>query len=242
MPYSPLDSLELESPDAFIRRLNLRLNSPNIISRALTHRSYVNEHPETLEDNERLEFLGDAVLDFLVGEWLYHHMPEMSEGRLTSLRAALVRNEQLAEFARSINLGSALRLGRGEDESGGRQRFSLLGSAFEALVGAIYIDQGLQSVRDFIEPMLESAVAEILTENLDRDAKSILQEYTQSHGLGTPAYRTISVNGPDHQRVYEVEVVISGEIFGRGRGANKQAATKVAAGAALCELGLKKLD
>jgi ribonuclease III len=240
MPHSPLESLEIESPEAFVKRLNLHLNTPNIITRALTHRSYVNEHPETLEDNERLEFLGDAVLDFLVGEWLYHHMPEMPEGRLTSLRAALVRNEQLAEFARLLKLGSALRLGRGEDESGGRERFNLLGSAFEALVGAIYVDRGLQAVRDFIEPMLEKAVAEILNENLDRDAKSILQEYTQSSGMGTPAYRTISVNGPDHQRVYEVEVVISGEVYGRGQGANKQAATKSAAQAALCALGLKK--
>ena len=240
MSPSSLDSLELEAPEAFIERLHLQLNNQNIILRALTHRSYINEHPESLEDNERLEFLGDAVLDFLVGEWLYHHMPEMPEGRLTSLRAALVRNEQLAEFARLLKLGSALRLGRGEDESGGRERFNLLGSAFEALVGAIYVDQGLQAVRDFIEPMLEIAVAEILTENLDRDAKSILQEHTQSSGLGTPAYRTISVNGPDHQRIYEVEVVISGKVYGSGQGANKQAATKAAAHAALYALGLKK--
>jgi ribonuclease III len=234
----PQDLVEPESLLEFAERLNLSFSNLRLLSRALTHRSYLNEHPDAIEDNERLEFLGDAVLDFLVGSWLYHHMPEMAEGRLTSLRAALVRNDHLAVFAQKIDLGSALRLGRGEDESGGRYRSSVLGSAFEALIGAIYLDGGLPAVEDFIEPFLEDAVGSILLENKDRDSKSQLQEYTQANGLGTPSYVTISVSGPDHQRIYEVAVKIGESIFGVGQGRSKQAATKAAATEALRRLEL----
>ncbi|MFN2197090.1 MAG: ribonuclease III, partial [Anaerolineales bacterium] len=145
------DLVETESPVDFNRRVGLSFNNLRLLTRALTHRSYLNEHPEAIEDNERLEFLGDAILDFLVGSWLYHHMPEMAEGRLTSLRAALVRNDRLAVFADEIDLGDALRLGKGEAESGGRHRASVLGSAFEALIGALYIDGGLDKVQTFVE-------------------------------------------------------------------------------------------
>lgn len=227
-----------ESPAAFNERVGLEFDNLRLLSRALTHRSYLNEHPEAIEDNERLEFLGDAVLDFLVGAWLYQHMPEMAEGRLTSLRAALVRNDQLAEFAEEIDLGEALRLGKGEAESGGRQRSSVLGSAFEALVGALYIDGGLEKVQRFIGPMLEEAVEYILQDNKDRDPKSRLQEYTQAHGLGTPVYLPVSTSGPDHQRIYVVNVIVNDEVYGQGKGRSKQAATKAAAINALKSLRL----
>ena len=237
-----MDSAEefeaIESPSEFARRNNLVFSNPPLLARALTHRSYLNEHPEAMEDNERLEFLGDAVLDFLVGSWLYDHMPEMAEGRLTSLRAALVRNDQLANFARKIDLGLALRLGKGEAESGGRNRSSLLGSTFEALIGAIYVDTGLESVQNFIEPFLKRAVDHIVVENRDRDPKSHLQEYTQANGLGTPVYVTVSVNGPDHARTYEVNVLVSDAVYGRGLGRSKQAATKAAAADAILRLNL----
>jgi ribonuclease-3 len=223
------DVFDLESPADFDQRAGLGFKNLRLLTKALTHRSFLNEHPEAMEDNERLEFLGDAVLDFLVGAWLYHHMPEMAEGRLTSLRAALVRNDQLAVFADEIDLGNALRLGKGESESGGRQRASVLGSTFEALIGALYIDSGLARVQEFIEPLLAEAVEYILLENKDRDPKSILQEYTQANGLGTPAYLTLSVSGPDHLREYEVQVLVNGEVCGQGRGRSKQTATKAAA-------------
>lgn len=234
----PHDFNQSESPLHFARRIGLKFGNLRLLTRALTHRSYLNEHPEAMEDNERLEFLGDAVLDFVVGSWLYQHLPEMAEGRLTSLRAALVRNEQLAIFADDLELGNALRLGKGEAESGGRHRQSVLGSAFEALVGAIYVDSGLESVIMFVEPMLEDAVGDILIENKDRDSKSILQEYTQAKGLGTPSYITVSVTGPDHQRIYEVNVLVNDKIFGKGKGKSKQAATKEAAQHALEQLDL----
>lgn len=140
---------KVESPQELANRLGLKFKDWLLLSRALTHRSYLNEHPEAIEDNERLEFLGDAVLDFLVAVWLYHRYPEMPEGDLTRMRSALVHTEQLAEFARRIGLGRALRLGRGEAQAGGRDRPSLLCDTFEALIGAIYLDQGLKPSRRF---------------------------------------------------------------------------------------------
>jgi ribonuclease-3 len=219
----------IEAPEDFSKRLNLNFSDYLLLNRALTHRSYVNEHPEALEDNERLEFLGDAVLDFLVGAWLYNRFPEMPEGSLTRLRSALVRTEQLAEFAINIHLGTALHLGHGEEDGGGRQRPALLCASFEALIGALYLDHGIKSVHEFIEPMLEEAVKRILINQKDRDPKSLLQEWAQAQGLGTPTYRTVTAIGPDHAKIFEVEVVISGQVYSRGQGVRKQAAAKAAA-------------
>ena len=231
-------SLGEESPEAFARRVNLPFANIGLLTRALTHRSYMNEHRDALEDNERLEFLGDAVLDFLVGAWLYNRFPEMAEGYLTRMRAALVGNQQLAEFARLIQLGSAMRLGRGEAESGGRERFALLGSTFEAVVGAIYLDRGIPTVRQFVEPLLETAVQQILAARRDHDPKSLLQEWSQGRGYGPPLYATVSDSGPDHDKCFEVEVIIDGMAYGRGSGHSKQAAAKDAARQALDSLEL----
>ncbi len=223
----------------FYEQLRSLFKDPSRFYRALTHRSYFNEHPEVLEDNERLEFLGDAVLDFLVGAWLYNRFPEMAEGSLTRLRAALVGNEQLAEFARQLGLGSIMRMGRGEDESGGRERLVLLGSTFEALVGALYLDRGIPAVMEFVEPILEAATRQILSGRKDQDPKSLLQEWAQSEGLGTPYYQTVGALGPDHDKTFEVAVIIQGKIYGRGAGPSKQTAAKAAARAAITTLGLE---
>jgi len=206
---------------------------PLLLTRALTHRSYLNEHPESLEDNERLEFLGDAVLDFLVGAWLYNRFPEMPEGNLTRLRSALVRTENLAQFANSIELGDAMLLGHGEKEGGGRERPALLCATFEALIGAIYLDQGIEAVQEFIEPMLEIASQNILRANKDKDPKSTLQEWAQSQRLGTPYYKTVSSYGPDHAKSFIVEVFINDAVQGSGIGHSKQAAAKIAADQAI---------
>lgn len=231
--------LRHESLRDFSERLSLNFSDPLLLTRALTHRSFLNEHPEALEDNERLEFLGDAVLDFLVGAWLYNRFPEMSEGNLTRLRSALVRTENLADFARLIDLGNALLLGHGESEGGGRDRLALLCGGFEALIGAIYLEGGIPPVRDFIDPMLETAADTILAANRDRDPKSSLQEWAQSEGYGTPYYRTIDSHGPDHAKIFEVEVFVGNQIFGRGVGQSKQSAAKAAAEDALNSLGLE---
>jgi ribonuclease III len=231
-------SLEEQKPQDTAERLQEMFKDYRLLSRALTHRSYLNEHPEALEDNERLEFLGDAVLDFLVGAWLYNRFPEMAEGSLTRLRAALVGNDQLAEFARQLGLGSVMQLGKGEDDSGGRNRTALLGGTFEAVVGALFLDQGIPAVRRFVEPLLEEASEDILEDRKDLDPKSGLQEWAQSQGLGTPYYQTVSARGPDHAKVYEVEVVIQGKVYGRGVGHSKQAAAKAAARGVIASMDL----
>ncbi len=226
----------LESPEAFCTRLRLPFKDLSLLSRALTHRSYVNEDKFALEDNERLEFLGDAVLDFLVGAWLYNRYPEKREGEMTRLRSSLVRTEQLADFARQIRLGDALRLGKGESRAGGRQRQALLCGAFEALVGALYIDSGLKAVSEFIQPMLIQASNRILARNDDKDPKSLLQELVQAHGYHPPVYRTVSSDGPEHDKVFVVEVYLNEESLGRGEGHSKNEAAKKAAIAALATL------
>jgi len=230
------------TPRELAQRLNLQFRDYLLLSRALTHRSYLNEHPEAIEDNERLEFLGDAILDFLVGAWLYNRFPEMAEGALTRLRSALVRTEQLAEFASEIGLGYAMRLGRGEAESGGRQRLALLCATFEAFIGALYLDQDIETVTQFMEPLLESVADQILTSGRFRDPKSQLQEWTQARGLGAPVYITVAATGPDHAKVFDVEVVVNGEVQGRGNGNSKQAAAKAAARAAMKVLGVSKFE
>lgn len=231
--------VEIEALQDFKTRLGLNFSNLLLLNRALTHRSYLNEHPEALEDNERLEFLGDAVLDFLVGAWLYNRFPEMREGELTRLRSALVRTEQLADFASQMDFGRALRLGKGEGQAGGRNRNALLCAVFEAVVGALYLDGGLDSVREFIEPLLEPAAQQILIDHRDQDPKSLLQELIQAQGLNAPIYRTVSTSGPEHMKTFEVEVLINDQVYGRGTGLSKQSAAKAAANQALSTLNLE---
>lgn len=219
------------------RALALTFHDKTLLQRALTHRSYLNENPEyLLDDNERLEFLGDAVLDFVVGEYLYHRFPEGDEGNLTSLRAALVCTRSLAGFATQLGLGNHLLLGHGEDEGGGRERPAVLCGAFEALAGALYLDQGLAQVTAFVIPLAEPALAHILRNNLDKDAKSILQELSQAHLGHTPRYRTIDTHGPDHDKLFTVAVTVNGVTYGKGQGRSKQAAAQAAAAEALEQL------
>jgi ribonuclease-3 len=216
---------------------NLTFSDKALLQRALTHRSYINENPDhPLEDNERLEFLGDAVLDFITAEYLYHHFPEMAEGRLTNLRSALVRTERLAQFASQLELGSCLLLGRGEEESGGRERLAILCDAFEAIVGALYLDQGIESARQFIYQVIEPALQEILDEETDKDFKSRLQEMAQSHYRLTPTYRTVKEEGPDHAKKFTVEALIGHKTYGRGIGLSKQTAAQAAAEEAISRL------
>ncbi len=218
-------------------RLKLYFVDLSLLQRALTHRSYINEHPEhALEDNERLEFLGDAVLDFITGAWLYDRFPEMDEGRLTRLRAGLVRTETLASFAQRFNLGDAMLFGRGEDEFGGRTRRKNLCGAFEALVGAYYLDQGMEAVRVWVEPLLNPALEEILNRASDKDAKSLFQEWGQAVLGQTPSYHTVSSQGPDHAKEFTVEVLLGSVVCGMGTGQSKQSAAQAAARNALAAI------
>lgn len=222
-----------EPPAEVARRLGVEFANLSLLNRALTHRSFLNENLNAMEDNERLEFLGDAVLDFVVGAWVYNRCPEMAEGDLTRLRSALVRNEQLAEFARQFDLGRALRMGRGEVSTGGREREGVLGSGFEAVIGAMYLDSGVGTVERFMEPLLESVRERVLERAEIYDPKSRFQEWAQSAKLGTPRYVTVASSGPDHAKVFEVEVRIGDQTYGKGSGPSKQIAAQTAASAAL---------
>ena len=214
--------------------LGIRFSDKSLLQRSLVHRSYLNEHPEfPLEDNERLEFLGDAVLDFVTGEYLYHRFPEMQEGLLTSLRAALVRRDTLARFAQRYDLGEYLLMGLGEDASGGRNRPAILCATFEAVIGALYVDQGVEAVKQVVEPLVAPEVARTLEERSDRDHKSMLQELVQARLRRTPRYSTVSASGPDHAKEFTVQVSIGGKLYGRGKGRNKQEAAQNAAEVAL---------
>jgi ribonuclease-3 len=204
------------------------------LQQSLVHRSYLNEaddHP--LSSNERLEFLGDALLGYVVAERLYCEFTDFLEGDLTKLRSALVRAETLARIARSLNLGDYLCLGKGEAESGGRNRERNLACALEAVIGAVLVDQGFNAAREFVLRILGKEFERAIEDKLAKDPKSRLQEVVQAKQRLTPVYRIDDVTGPDHDRVFVVDV-FAGEIFlGRGSGRSKRAAEQEAAAAAL---------
>lgn len=208
--------------------------NPALFTRALTHRSYVNEKHPGLEDNQRLEFLGDAVLSFVVAGLLYHRFPEMKEGQLTRLRITVIRTEQLAEFARQVGLREKLLLGKGEETN--RNNESLLCDAFEAVLGALYLDAGVEAVRAFLEPLVMPVIEAIIHADADRDAKSRLQEWTQGDKLGTPAYHLIATLGPDQAKIMVMEARLGEQVLGAGMGRNKQIASQTAAHHALTAL------
>jgi ribonuclease III len=214
--------------------LGFTFKDKSLLTRALTHRSYLNENPDLpYLDNERLEFLGDAILDFVAAEFLYQHFPEMSEGDLTSLRAALVKGETLARFAAALGLPAQLFMSRGEDAAGGRARGPLLAGAFEAMIGALYLDQGQASARELILRFLAPESDRIHQQRLDRDAKSMLQEMSQGYLQVTPQYRLVATRGPDHAKEFTIQVVLKDRVYGSGTGRSKQIAEQEAARIAL---------
>jgi ribonuclease-3 len=218
----------------FAQRNGLTFTDPVFLRTALTHRSYLNEHADLdWEDNERLEFLGDAVLDFVLADYLFLAFPAAPEGELTALRAALVRRETLARLAARLSIGPVLFMGHGEVETGGRERAATLCAAFEAIVGALYLDRGIQTLTAWVLPLMEAELAGARTEVEDKDPKSRLQELAQAAVGITPRYRTIKAEGPDHARTFTVEVSIGETVCGRGEGLSKQAAAQQAARAAL---------
>lgn len=216
--------------------LAIHFKDPSFLELALTHRSYIYETPdEGRSSNERLEFLGDSILAFVSADFLYRTFPTFSEGELTDVRAFLVKTETLANFAREIELGKFLLMGRGEQHSGGGKR--VLASAFEALLGAIYLDQGIETVKRFLIHRLEPLAHTVINKRLFKDNKSLFQELAQARNGITPYYRLVSQQGPSHNREFTVEVMLGEEIAGRGHGRNKQTAEQEAAYAALASRG-----
>ena len=210
--------------------LGIRFNNEPLLKQAFVHRSYLNENPEfALPSNERLEFLGDAILNFVTAEQLYSESPELPEGELTTIRASLVCRQTLAEVASSLKLGDWLLLGQGEGTSGGKEKQSNLANAMEALTGAIYLDQGLPKAKEFILKQLKPLLERIKHGELSPNYKALLQELIQSEKHSPPTYRLIEAIGPDHDKQFTVEVLIEGKILGRGTGKNKKVAEMEAA-------------
>jgi ribonuclease-3 len=229
----------LDNTAAFLAHLNIQPRTAALFHQALTHRSYLNEHSEAvLPDNERLEFLGDAVLAFLAARWLYERLPNEREGTLTRLRAGMVGNERLAQYAAELGIGAALLMGKGEEDGGGRTRTRNLSGAFEALLGALYLDQGMDAAYVLVEDWFERALAAMQRDHSDKDARSRFQEWTQTALGKTPRYQVLSMTGPEHAPLFTVAAFIDEQCYGTGSGSSKRSAAQAAAQAALDQLGI----
>lgn len=215
-------------------RLQLECLDEDLLLQALTHSSYIYENRQNgIENNQRLEFLGDAVLDLAVSDFLFRKYPDSDEGELTKLRAALVCEPSLARTAKSLKLGYCLRMGKGEERSGGRERPSILADAFEALLGAIYLDQGLAKASEMTLEFLDPLIKDVLEGRLDSDYKTELQEIVQQLGSEQVQYTIIREEGPDHNKIFTAGVIYKGELAGTGSGRSKKEAEQQAAKAAL---------
>ncbi|MBN2463543.1 MAG: ribonuclease III [Dehalococcoidia bacterium] len=210
--------------------IGITFRDTSLLQQAFIHSSYINENPgSNCLDNEHLEFLGDALLSFVVAERLYHEFPQFGEGELTEIRVSLVRQETLAELAAELKLGDYLYLGKGEEISGGRERQTNLADAFESLIGAIFLDQGLDAARDFVLHKLRKKLQEVSAKGAGRNYKALLQEFTQAKYKQLPVYRLVEVSGPDHDKVFVAEVALRDRVLGTGSGKNKRAAEMEAA-------------
>ncbi len=206
----------------------------SLFNQALTHRSWVNEHRGERTSNERLEFLGDAILEYVVSKEIFEKFPDQEEGYLTALRANIVNTVSLANLAKKLELGSMLFLSKGEEDSGGRDNVSLLADTLEGIIGAIFMDRGIESAQEFIEENLLNNIDERTKEPL-KDFKSRLQEMVQGKGLPAPKYQVVSETGPDHNKGFSVEVSVNGESWGKGEGKSKSAGEQEAARQALAK-------
>jgi len=220
------------------KKLGIVFIEPGLLRQALVHSSYINENPAAVPGhNERLEFLGDAVLGLVAAGELYRSFPDLSEGELTRLRAALVRRDTLARVARSVDLGSFLLMGKGEESGGGRGKSTNLAGALEAVVAAVYLDAGLDAAGDMVARLFASEWPKLSGPEAVIDFKSRLQEIVQSRFQRTPLYRLVSETGPHHDMIFTVEVSVNSEVLGQGSGRSKKLAETEAARAALARLG-----
>ncbi|MDP9320146.1 MAG: ribonuclease III [Chloroflexota bacterium] len=213
-----------------------RFRDPTLLATALTHSSYLHEHPDVeMEDFERLEFLGDAVVDLVIGEVLYQNYPEATEGELTAMRAQLVSGPPLSHLAQQLGLPDRSRLGRGEGETGGRLRVGLGASLYESVLGAVYVDGGFEAARDFVLRTMKDTIVAAAAQPR-RSPKTVLQEWAQGKGLPLPSYSVQAMTGPEHARAFVVEVTV-GDLSARGEGHSKRQAQEAAATALLEVVG-----
>jgi len=211
------------------KKIGIKFKDPEKLILALTHRSYLNENRQLKASNERLEFLGDAILEYWSSQKLFSQFPEFDEGQLTNLRSLVVCTQNLAEIGATFDLGSYILLSRGEETHGGRNNISLLANTFESLIGAIHLDQGYQSVDKFLNKFLEKNITTLSQKNIYKDVKSQFQEIAQFKRGITPRYQTLSETGPDHQKIFEVGVFLNDELIAKGSGNSKQKAEEDAA-------------
>lgn len=228
--------------NALEERLGYRFRDLALLDTALTHTSYVKGDGRASAHNERLEFLGDAVLELCTSEYLYLRFPEYDEGAMTRLRAQAVCEGALYEVAREYGLGTLLLLGRGEDHSGGREKPSILSDAVEAVIGALYIDGGMEVAKGFIMRFVHKSVEDAMAGRLIKDHKTMLQEYVQKRHMGQIVYELIGSSGPDHNKTFSMQVLVAGEAVGMGEGRTKQEAGQQAARAALVDFGVIRTD
>ncbi len=221
--------------------MTLPIKDQKLKTRAFTHRSYLNESPDVDSSNERLEFLGDAVLELIVSKHLFHKFPDKPEGELTALRASLVKTTTLAQIASKLDFGSQLLMSKGEDAGGGRQNPGLLANTFEAVLGAIYLDSDLETATAFLQTHLFPLLDTIIRDQLYRDFKSLFQETVQAQGHPTPTYEVVDQSGPDHQKSFTVSVLVADKPIATGSGMSKQQAQQQAAQNALKKLEEGKL-
>jgi len=218
-----------------VEEIKKQFKNKDLYDLALTHRSWVNENKKVRRSNERLEFLGDAVLEYVVSSFLYKELADKEEGFLTALRANIVNTKNLSEFADSMKMGEELYLSKGEEASGGRTNPSLLADTVESIIGAIYIDRGLKAAEEFIHKNLLTDLDKKLAEPL-KDPKSRFQEGVQAKGYPTPKYRVVNEEGPDHAKEFTVEVTVDKKVIAQGKGNSKSAAEQDAAERALDEI------
>lgn len=222
--------------DKLLKSINISFKNPKILEQAFYHRSYLNEVKLNIKSNERLEFLGDSILSLIISEFIFSERLQDAEGDLTNLRAYIVQTKSLAQAAEKLDLGSYLHLSKGEELGGGRENPQLLANTYEALLGAIYLDQGLESIRKVIKNTLLSLFAKELKSGPPKDAKSSLQEIVQEKFRESPHYKILKTKGPDHAKTFVVAVYLKGKEYGKGTGASKQIAEEQAASEALQRL------
>jgi ribonuclease III len=210
-----------------------KLKNKKLFDEAFTHRSYLNEARLKTSSNERLEFLGDSIISFVVSNHLYSKYPDFNEGNLTNLRSLMVNTKSLSEIARELNIGELLKLSRGEEESKGRENATLLENSFEAYVGALFLDQGMDAIIQFLNQSMFPKIQDLVNKKAFKDPKSLLQEKVQAKKQGSPSYRVLEETGPAHAKTFKVGVFINGKKLGEGIGKSKQIAEESAAKVAL---------
>lgn len=223
------------------KNLGFKFKNPSLLREALTHRSYLNEFKkQPIQSNERLEFLGDAVLSFIVSNWLFKKFPGFTEGKLTNLRSNLVKTTSLTQIAQKLKIGEYLLLSKGEKGTQGQKNPTLLANTLEAIIGALFLDQGLKTTEIFIGENFEFLLEEVMRSGRLKDYKSLLQEKIQAQSSQSPVYKTIKEKGPEHNKIFTVNVLSQGKILASGTGKSKQKAQEEAAKQALESLALKK--